>query len=154
MQSEGVRSGSDRENLQPLPSSSNDISVVKEMNENLEGLSSFSESAKAAAHKSIHNYACILIRTAIVNKERVRGDSVSEANVKEATFALNKHESGGLEKVAGILGGIFLGTAFSSLASMIQSSHFTNNGCILAVATGTVGAFLITLDLPARLRSS
>ena len=110
-------------------------------------LLTFSEPAKSATRELIRDYACTLIRAAIAIKDKVKGDNVSAANVEEASFSLNRQEGRGLIKLAGVVGGILLGTGLSTLASMIQSGTFTRGGTIIAVLTGAIGAFFVALDL-------
>ena len=111
-------------------------------------LNTFSEPAKSLTWKLTCDYASNLVHAAVAMKDKVKGDNVSYANVEEASFTLSQRETRGLAKVAGVLGGILLGTGLSTLASMIQSSTFTRGGTILAVLTVAVGAFSIALDLP------
>ena len=111
----------------------------------------FSDPAKSTIRIFIFDYARNLVRAAVVVKDRVRGDSVSAANVQEAYVDLHKHdpqERNGFAKLAGVLGGVLFGTGLSTLASMIQDDKFTLTGTVLAVVTVAVGAFLIALELP------
>src|SRR4051794_35939110 len=81
----------------------------------------FSENAQSRARELICDYAGTLIRAAVAIKDRVKGDNVSAANVDEAWFTLNRQEGRGLIKLAGVVGGLLLGTGLSTLASMFQS---------------------------------
>ncbi len=108
----------------------------------------FSEPAKATTRRWLMEYASTLINAAVSARESVYGDNVSEANVNEAAYSLNRREDKGYRKLAGIFGGIFLGTGISTLVSIVQAGKFDRNGIILMAVTGIVGAFLIAVDLP------
>jgi hypothetical protein len=146
---EAGRSRADGDKLVALRPNHDDFPMGGEMidAQTRAGFLTLTEPAKSKTHKLVCAYASNLIHTAVDIKDKVKGDNVSAANVEEASFTLSQHEKRGLAKVAGVLGGILLGTGLSTLASMIQSSVFTRGGTILAVLTVAIGGFAIALDL-------
>lgn len=148
METEGARSQPDRD--KPANSrfvdASNDMVVDDQI---LSDLRTFSEPARTEVRHVVLAYARDLVRSAINVKKSMGGDSVSSANVKEALLNLSRQESRrSWTKLAGVFGGILLGTGFSALASIIlQSDRFTSAAVSFALVTGALGAFLIALDL-------
>lgn len=148
METEGGKSRSDREKLALHPSA-DDFPVARQMDsETVAKFLEFSDPAKATTRQLVLDYASKLIHAASTAKENVDGDNVSEANVLEAAYGLNRREGKGLKKLAGILGGLLLGTGLSTLVSVIQAEKFDRSGIILTAVTGVLGAFLIAVDLP------
>jgi uncharacterized YccA/Bax inhibitor family protein len=95
------------------------------------------------------DYLSCLIDASLVAEKKVNGDQVSEANVHTASQIIGtKDEENGLKKLAGIIGGIFLGTGISSLISILQAGKFDRTGIILMAVCGILGAFLVATDLP------
>jgi hypothetical protein len=108
----------------------------------------FSEPAQSTVRRWVISYMSKLIDASFTAKQNVDGDNVSEANVNEAAYSLNRKEGKRLTKVAGIVGGLFVGTGLSTLVSVIQAGKFDRNGTIVIGVTGILGSFLIALDLP------
>jgi hypothetical protein len=145
---EGEGLGSDREKALSLHPISEDFPIAKGVEaETQAAYYAFSDPAKSVTRRLVLDYMRSLIRAATVVKDSVRGDNVSAANVEEGAILLRRRERNGLKKLAGVVGGVLLGTGFSTLASMIQSNTFTSGGTILAVSSAAVGAFLVALNL-------
>jgi hypothetical protein len=129
--------------------SSDDFPMAKQMDsETLARFHQFSEPAKATARQWVLVYARKLIHASFTAKEGVDGDNVSEANVNEAAYSLNGKQEKGFKRLAGIVGGIFLGNGLSSLVTVIQSGRFDRNGIIFMAVSGILGAFLVAVHLP------
>jgi hypothetical protein len=145
---ESGRSRPDQDTLVPLRPSEEFLAARKLDPETLAKFHEFSEPAQATTWRWVRDYADKLIEAAFIAKQNVNGDNVSEANVYEAAYSLNKKERRGFAKLAGIFGGIFLGTGVSTLVSVIRDNKFDRNGIILSAVSGILGAFLIAIDLP------
>ncbi len=129
--------------------SSDEFLIARLMDsETLAKFQEFSEPAKASTLQWALGYTRKLIHASSAAKESVDGDNVSEANVNEAAYGLNKREEKGFKKLAGILGGIFLGAGISNLFTVIQVGKFDRNGIIIMAASGILGAFLVAVHLP------
>lgn len=148
MEMESGRSRPDREALVSLHPSSDGFPIARHLDtETREKFLGFSEPAKATTYHWILDYAKKVIDASFTVKQNVAGDNVSEANVNEAAYGLNRKEGKSLTKLAGIIGGIFLGTSISTLVSLVQAAKFDRSGTIFMAVSGILGAFLIALEL-------
>ena len=148
METEGGRSRPDLEKLALHPSS-DDFLLARQMDsETLAKFLTFTDPAKTTLRQLILAHASKLIHAAFTVKENVQGDNVSEANVREASYNLNRNEGKGFKRLAGILGGALLGTGLSTLESVIEAKQFDRDRIILIAVAGILGAFLVAVDLP------
>lgn len=148
MATEGGRSRPDQERALALLPCSEDFPIARQVEPEARAkYLEFSAPAKAAFEELVVDYANQLINAAFTAKENVKGDNVSEDNVREASYSVNRKKEKGLTKLAGILGGTFLGTSLSTLFTAIQTNTFDLKGTIIIAVSGILGAFLIALDL-------
>jgi hypothetical protein len=144
-----------RETVLSLHPRHDDMLFARRLNpETLAKYDEFSEPAKAEVMRWVGDYASKLIGSAYTVKENVNGDSVSEANVTEAAYSLNRREGTALRRATVSFGGILLGTAMSTLFGAVHAGKFDKDGTILIAVTGVIGAFLIAVDLPRRILPS
>lgn len=107
----------------------------------------FSDSAFSTLKEKISQYIIHLINESKKLSKRYKSDSISSSHVKQASDNLIANVSGKIFKHVGMIGGIFLGGAVSSILLITLNNQFTVLNIIVTVILGVIGAFMIALAI-------
>jgi hypothetical protein len=97
--------------------------------------------------EKISEYSVLLITEAVKVAKRHQSDTVSSTHVEHASEYLISRTSRKLYRHMGALGGVFLGMAGSSLASMFSTNQFTPNGVAITVVATLLGGILTAVHM-------
>ena|ERR1043165_949392 len=107
----------------------------------------FSEQAFEELKEQISIYAVELIEESVKKAKRHRAESVSSADVQQASQYLVASTSHRIYRHAGTVGGLLFGTAFSNILSMITTHQYGLAGVIVTFVFTMVGTFLVALHM-------
>ena len=107
----------------------------------------FSDNAFARAKEKVVEYSVQLIVESIKNARRHQAEIVSTSDVKHASQYLVSSSSHKFYKHVGTFGGLFLGSAISTVLSMITTSQLSLSGIIVTFILTLVGGFMIAAHI-------
>jgi histone H3/H4 len=107
----------------------------------------FSEHAIKEFKERVGDYAVELIQESVKRAKRHQAEGVSSSNVRHATQYLVSSTSHRIYRHAGMLGGVFFGTALSQVTSMITTKQYGLDGVIITFALTLIGSSLITVHM-------
>lgn len=107
----------------------------------------FSEQAFRELNEDISAYAVELIREAVKKAKRHRAESVSSADVQQASQYLVARPSHRIYKHMGTFGGLLLGTALSSIVSMTTANQYGFTTVVVTFVLTFIGTSLITIHM-------
>ena len=107
----------------------------------------FSEHALEEFRKQAGAYTVELINESVKRAKRHQAEGVSSADVRHASQYLVSSTSHRIYRHAGMLGGVFFGTALSQVMSMITTRQYGLDVIILTFALTLIGGSLITVHM-------
>lgn len=107
----------------------------------------FSEHALEEFRKQTSAYAVELINESVKRAKRYEAEGVSSSDVRQASQYLVSSTSHKIYRHAGMLGGVFFGTALSQVMSMITTRQYGLDSIVLTFALTVIGSSLITVHM-------
>lgn len=107
----------------------------------------FSEHALEEFRNHAGAYAVELINESVKRAKRHQAEGVSSSDVRHASQYLVASTSHRIYRHAGMLGGVFFGTAVSQVVSTITTKQYGLDGIIIIFALTLIGTSLITVHM-------
>ena len=107
----------------------------------------FSEHALEEFRTQASAYTVELINESVKRAKRHQAEGVSSSDVRHASQYLVSSTSHRIYRHAGMLGGVFFGTALSQVMSMITTRQYGLDSIILTFALTLIGSSLITVHM-------
>ena len=107
----------------------------------------FSEQAFEGLNDQIGTYAVELIRESVKKAKRHRAESVSSTDVQQAAEYLIARPSHRIYRHVGALGALLLGTALSSIVSMITTNQYGLTLVVITFILTFIGTCFTTIHM-------
>src|SRR5215510_3150190 len=107
----------------------------------------FSDQAFEELQGQISAYAVELIRESVKKAKRHRAESVSSADVEQASQYLIARPRHRLHRVAGAFGGLLFGTALSSIVSIVTTNQYGLTLVVITFILTFIGTCFITIHM-------
>jgi len=123
--------------------------VATEVEHILRGVdpSPFSVPAFTVYQGKIFQYLADLKQEAAAVAKRDQADSISVKHVEVASEHLTLGGRNKVYKLAGVIGGLGIGTSVSTLVSMVLVATYPPAGIVICAASGMVGGFLLAVNI-------
>jgi hypothetical protein len=108
----------------------------------------FTQEAFAKFKERIGIYISSLFNESQKTAFRNKTDNISSSHVESASQYLIKNQTSKVNKLWGILGGVFLGATVSNVLSMtVLGQQFSTIGLVVTILLGAIGSFLIGINI-------
>ena len=124
--------------------------ILQEVDFTLQHVSNkpFTKEAFMKFKERIGIYISSLFNESQKTATRNQTDDISASHVEAASKYLIKNQESKLNKLWGILGGIFLGATVSNILSItVLGQQFSTIGLVTTIVLGAIGSFLIAINI-------